>query len=426
LLGNPALASIGTRLALGAFPILFVLMLRWTWGKHAFDLASAAINWSTYLNVLLLSGFTLVPPAVARLRLRCSASAIEFGHDVVDRQSVRDHVKLGRWLLALGVVSITILAMTVNRTFGALAAEHGDALRWWFLLFAALALSQIPLALWLGVAQAVGRYGTALVLIAMPRAGGLLLLPCAAAAGFDPGFAIALALALPLAGQALLGVIARRALRDIDPSSLNGAAKVRRVLPSNLVAGLVVLVGTLVTILPVTLVGHALPDEVGTAHVIVSLANALGGVVVAAYFPISLTLGRRLSEPGGLMRYCLRIARGVFVLSLTALLTVAGTALVCVGLSSVCHPAVLWTTSLVLAGVGLRLGVLGTQHVAIYQRQPQLNLLSATMEALGALTIMLLLMPQLGLPALGWGLLAGGALRFVLALSIEVKWLRSS
>lgn len=423
LRNSPALASMATRLALGVFPVLLVLLLRWTWGKQVFDLAAAAINWSAYLNVLLLSGFALVPPAVARLRAAAGGDAAVLADD---RHAVRDHVAFGRWLLAFGVLATAVLALTVDRTFAVLAAEHGDTLRWWFLLFAVLALSQIPLSLWLGVAQAAGRYRAALVLTALPRAGALLLLPAAAAAGIGPGPAIALALALVLAGQALLGTAARRALREIDADALAGAVEPQRVLRSNLSAGLVVLVGTLVTILPVTVIGRAAPDQVGAAHVIASLANALGGLVVAAYFPTSLTLSQQLRESNGLTRYCLRIARGVLLLSLAALLALAAAGALCLGLSDVCHPIVLWTAGLVIAGAGLRLGALGTQHVALYQRRPQLSLMSATMEGLAALATLLLLLPRLGLAALGWALFVGGALRFGLALSLERRWLSSS
>jgi hypothetical protein len=52
----------GTRLALSAYPLVFVLLFGWVYGKDAFDTAAAANNWANYLNVLLLSGFVLVPP----------------------------------------------------------------------------------------------------------------------------------------------------------------------------------------------------------------------------------------------------------------------------------------------------------------------------------------------------------------------------
>src|SRR5512137_908363 len=99
LLRSHALASIATRVVLGGFPILFVLALRWTWGKETFDLAAAAINWSMYLNVLLLSGFAMVPPAVARL--------VSGDGDVARREkdlhAIGDHIVLSRWLVAIGV-----------------------------------------------------------------------------------------------------------------------------------------------------------------------------------------------------------------------------------------------------------------------------------------------------------------------------------
>ena len=415
-MGGPALFSSVTRLALGAFPVLLVLALRAGYDKAAFDLAAAAVNVAAYLNVLLLSGFALVPPALARLR--------SGGHaDETDRRAVRDHVALARWLTAIGAIGVAILWGVIADIFPELAAADGDALRGWFLMFGALGLSQVSMTLWLGVAQASGSYLTGLSCTAVPRGLALLLVPFASTMGARPGVAIGLAVAVVIFGHLLLAHRARQGLLNIDRGALEGEASAWRVLPKNLNAGLIGLVGMLVTILPVTLVGRATPGQVGVAQVIVGLANALGGVVVAAYFPLSLTLAQRLREPGELTRYCLTIARSVGLLVLVALLVVATTGVLCVGLITACSPVVLWTTALVLAGAGLRLGALGTQHIALYQQRPHLNLISATAEAVTALAVLLLLLPRLGLPALGWALLTGGALRVGIAFGLERHWL---
>jgi len=413
--GEALLSSI-TRLALGAFPVLLVLVVRAGYGSDAFNLAAAATNGAAYLSLLLLSGFALVPPAVARLRAEGVA-------DDTDRRMVRDHVALARWLIAAGLIVTATLWVVIDDIFPELATLDAHALRTWFLIFATLGLSQIGMTLWLGVAQACGRYWLGLLCTALPRGLALVVVVCASLLGVDPGQAIGTAVMLVISGHLLLSRRARQALLMIDQDALKGDASPWHVLPNNLSAGLIGVVGMLVTILPVTLVGRASPSQVGVAQVIVGLANALGGVVVAFYFPLSLTLAQRLREPGGLTNYCLKVARGVGLLVLIALLTVAAIGGSCDGLLAACHPAVLWTTALVLAGAGLRLGSLGTQHIALYQRRPHLNLVSATAEALAALAILLVLLPSLGLPALGWALLAGGALRFGLALGLERRWL---
>jgi hypothetical protein len=418
--GGPALASIVTRLAIGGFPVLFVAVLRASHGKEPFDLAAAAINWSSYLNVLLLSGFALVPPAVARLR---DARAARRAPDRADVDCVRDHRALGRWLMAVGLAAALVLGMTVEYTFDALAARHGAQLVLWFGMFALLALSQLPLTLWLGVAQAADRYRTALLTTTLPRAAALAVLPAAAALGVGAGPAIAAALLTVLAGQALLSMLAWRELHALGAAAGAGA-DARRVLSANALAGLVVLVGTLVTIAPVTVVGRHAPDQVGAAHLIVGLANAMGGVVVAAYFPRSLRLTQWLREPGGLTRYCLLIAGGVGALTVAALATVAVSASVCFSIVGMCQQDKMLTLALVLAGAGLRLGALGTQHAAMYLRKPHFNLLSAGLEAVGAMSSLFLLLPSLGLVAVGWALLIGGFLRLACSLLIERAWLR--
>jgi len=423
LVRSNALTSIATRVAIGVFPILFVLMLRWTWGKQTFDLAAAAINWSMYLNVLLLSGFAMVPPAVARLRRGGDTDSSIAQEDL---HAVADHIALSRWLLLVGVFAALVLNSTIDGTFGELSRRHGQELNWWFLMFAAFALAQIPMTLWLGVVQGLGQYGRALVLAALPRAAALLILPLGFAAGFTSGPVIAIALLVVLSGQAFIGSGARQVLKRMDRRILDAPSNVARVLPANLSAGLVVLVGAGVTIIPVTLVGRWLPEQVGTAHVIVGLANAMAGVVVAALFPASLMLREHLGRPGGIRAYCCRIGSQAGLLTLAAAGSMAGAGLVCTQVWAGCHPVTVATASMVLAGAGLRLGALGTQHVALYRSRPQLNLVSAIAEAALALVLLVALLPDLGLVALGFALLAGGMARLAVSLSIERRWLEEA
>lgn len=422
LLRSHALASIVTRVALGGFPILFVLALRWTWGKETFDLAAAAINWSMYLNVFLLSGFAMVPPAVARLARGEDAG----GSRASDLHAVGDHVVLSRWLVGVGVVVAVVLALTVDRTFQELARMHKAELRWWFLMFAAVALAQIPMTLWLGVAQGLGQYGRVLALTALPRVAALVLLPVGFALGISAGPIVAVALLVVLCGQFLIGASARRDLNLLDARILRSKGVVRRVLRSNLNAGLVVLVGTAVTIVPVTLVGRWIPDQVGLALVIIGMANAVAGVLVAAFFPMSLLLEEKLRRPGGVTSYCLRVAGGVAVLTFVGVFVFMVGGLICNGLGGPCPTIAIYTASAVLAGVGLRLGALGTQHIAVYKRRPQLNLMSAGAEAAVALFILVSLLPSAGLIAVGVALLFGGISRLALSLSIERRWLQDT
>jgi hypothetical protein len=150
------------------------------------------------------------------------------------------------------------------------------------------ALSQIPMTLWLGVSQGAARYRTAFAFIALPRAGALLLLPAASAMGLHSGAAIGFSLLSVVVGQVLLGVAARRTLRDIDPQIFVGPTDVRGVLFSNLNAGLVSLVGSLVSIVPVTLVGRLAPSQVGAAQVIVGISKHLERWSSLATFRLAL------------------------------------------------------------------------------------------------------------------------------------------
>jgi len=296
LVRSNALTSIATRVAIGVFPILFVLMLRWTWGKQTFDLAAAAINWSMYLNVLLLSGFAMVPrrsPASAEAATRTRPFAQE------DLHAVADHIALSRWLLLVGVFAALVLNSTIDGTFGELSRRHGQELNWWFLMFAAFALAQIPMTLWLRRGARPGSVWTGACACRLASRGRAA----------DPAVGVRGWLYVwsshrhcvarrPLR-QAFIGSGARQVLKRMDRRILDAPSNVARVLPANLSAGLVVLVGAGVTIIPVTLVGRWLPEQVGTAHVIVGLANAMAGVVVAALFPASLMLREHLGRPGG-------------------------------------------------------------------------------------------------------------------------------
>lgn len=407
-------SSIGTRLALGAYPLAFMLVFGWGYGKDAFDTAAAANNWANYLNVLLLSGFVLVPPAVARLRAQATAT---------DRDFVRDHVALARGLLLAGVVVAVALWATVDRSFPAIAQRAGASLGTWYALFAVLALTQIPATLWLGIAQAAGDYRAALTWIAGPRLLALLVLAVGARAGVEPTWMIGASVALVVAGQAALIAGARRALRTLDASVFAQPGRSAHVLRQNLGAGAIALVGMVVTILPVTIVGRLVPGEVGHAHVIVTLSNAVGAVIVAAFFPLSLTLAERAREPRGLWRHCLRVARRV------ALLTVAMIAAgwivypACGLVTDACTVPLFAAGSLVIAGAGLRLASLGAYHVAVFRGHPLYSLTSASVEALAVAGLTAALTGTWMLFALGAAFVAGGGLRLLIALTIEARWL---
>lgn len=409
------LASIGTRLAIGAFPLAFVLVFGWAYGRQAFDVAAAAANWANYLNVLLLSGFVLVPPAIARLRGTAERNS--------ERLIVRDHVALMRWLLVAGAVAAVPSWFLIGWAFPQLAVRSGDWLKSWYPLLALLALSQIPLALWLGVAQAAGQYGTALAWVALPRVLALTAMGYSAQAGAGPTLAMALAVGVVLAGQSMLVRSARQALAALDPESLRGTGRAADVLVPNLSAGAIGLVGTLVTIVPVTIVGHVVPDEVGNAHVLVTLSNAMGAVIVAAFFPLSLTLVQRAREPGGLRQHSFRVAAGV---ALITLLTISAAWLlfpVCAWISRACTGELLMVGSLVVLGAGLRLGSLGAYHAIVYVARPHFALPSAFLEAAAVVLLTVWLVPSFLLLALGVAFVVGGAVRLAFALTVELRLL---
>jgi len=408
-------ASIATRLAIGAYPLAFVLAFGWVYGKQAFDTAAAANNWANYLNILLLSGFVVVPPAVARLR------GVDRRAD--DLQLVRDHIALTRALLLLGAFVAIALWASAQRAFPALAATQGSSLSTWCALFAILVLAQVPLTLWLGIAQAAGKYRTALAWVVAPRAIALVVLVVAGTLGAGPTSTLGAAVTIVVAGQYVLARSARTALRAIDQSAIEQSGQARRVLAQNLSAGAIGLVGTLVTIVPVTLVGRLLPGEVGHAHVIVTLSNAIGAVIVAAFFPLSLTLAQRAREPGGLWRHCLRVARGVGLASI-ALIAAGWIAYpICAGLSSACSADAFAVGSLVVLGAGLRLATLGAYHAAVYQGHPHYSLLSASAEAIAVVGLTWWALGTWMLYALGVAFVVGGCLRLLIALAIEMRWL---
>lgn len=412
---SQVLASIGTRLALGAYPLLFVLVFGWAFGKEAFDTAAAANNWANYLNVLLLSGFVLVPPAVARLR----------GPEARDEERVfvRDHVALGRVLLLAGVATAAVLWLTIDRSFPVLAQRAGTTLGTWFLLFALLGLAQVPATLWLGVAQACGGYRAAFVWVVLPRVAALVAVAAGAAAGAGATAMLATAVALVVAGQWALAHAGRRALDEVDAAVLARSGQATRVLAKNVSAGAIALVGMLVTIVPVTIVGRLLPEEVGHAHVIVSLSNAVGAFIVAAFFPLSLTLAARAREPRGLWRHCVRVARGVGLMTL-AMIAVGWLVFpVCAELTGACTRPVFVVGTLVVVGAGLRLASLGAYHAAVYQGHPLYSLTSASAEAIAVTGVTWLAIGPWMLYALGVAFVVGGALRLAIAFTVEARWL---
>jgi hypothetical protein len=157
---------------------------------------------------------------------------------------------------------------------------------------------------------------------------------------------LASAVALVVAGQCVLVRVGSNALEEIAPTILAQRGRAARVMKKNISAGAIALVSMLVTIVPVTIVGRLLPEEVGHAHVIVTLSNAVGAVIVGAFFPLSLTLAERASAAGGLWQHSLRVARGV-------------------AWSSACTTSLYAVGTLVIFGAGLRLGSLGAYHAAV-------------------------------------------------------------
>lgn len=408
-------ASVGTRLAIGAYPLAFVFVFGWTYGKQALDVAAAAINWASYLNLLLLSGFLLVPPAVSRLRVS--------GANTADIALLRDHLALERILLLAGLAVALVLWATIPVAFPALAEQASQPLATWYALFAVLALSQIPLTLWLGIAQAAERFGSALVLVAVPRALalGILVLGDVAAAG--PTAVLIASIATILIGQFLLVIVARRSLDDIDPALLRGRGRARNVLAKNLSGGLVVLVGSMVTLVPVTLVGRLLPEEVGHAYAIVALSNAVGAVIVATFFPISLTLAERLREVNGLLRYCVRIARNVALITLGLLVLGSLGYWVCSVLFREFEQGIFGVAVLAVVGAGLRLAALGVYHAAAHVGHPHYALPSVAAEAIAVVALTWLQLDTWRLYALGVAFVVGGVLRLVIAFSYETRLL---
>jgi O-antigen/teichoic acid export membrane protein len=411
------LVSIATRFAIGIYPLVFVLVFGWAYGKQAFDAAAAANNWANYLNVLLLSGFALVPPSVARLRRSPSNAA--------DASVVRDHVALGTRLLLLGVVAAVGLWLTIALAFPALAESSGASLRSWYVPFAVLALAQLPMTLWLGVAQAAGKYGAAFVWIVGPRAISLLVLVFGTLAGLGATAILSTAVVIVIAGQMFLAHAAKHALQQIDPRVLSEPGRARRVAMSNVSAGALALLAMLVTIVPVTIIGRYLPQEVGHAQVMVMLSNGIGAVIVAAFFPLSLKLGED-DNPDHLRRHSVRVASGVAFITL-ALVGAAWLMFpICEWLSNRCTTSIFGVGTLVVLGAGMRLGALGPYHAALYRGRPHNALLSATVEAAAVVAITWWFLDSWMLYALGIAFVIGGALRSLIALLLETKLLAST
>jgi hypothetical protein len=409
------LASIGTRLAVGAYPLAFLLLFGWAYGKQAFDTASAASNWANYLSLLLLSGFILVPPAVARLR------AVD--RHPQDAAIVRDHVALERILLLVGVVAAVLLWATIELAFPVLAQQSGKLLNAWNALFAILALAQIPATLWLGVAQAAAKFRPAFILLALPRVAALVVLVVGAGAGASPTSMLVASILIIIGGQWALARTARLALHEIDAEILRERGRAVNVLAKNVSAGTVSLVGSMVTMVPVTLVGRLVPDEVGYAHAIVALSNAVGAVIVAAFFPVSLTLGARIKENADVWRYCLHIARGVALIT-ASLVAVAWLAYpMCNKISAACSASIFAVGSLVVCGAGLRLASLGVYHVAAFKGHPLYALPSVAAEAIAVVGFVWLLLSSWMLYALGIAFVIGGSFRLLIALGYERKLL---
>lgn len=410
-------ASVLTRLATGAFPLLFLLVFGWAYGRSSFNLASAAFNLSIYLNLLLLGGFVLVPPAVTRLRL----NPVGRGGDA-DLKFVADHIALCRNLLVIGAAAGAVLVLTSNLVFPAFSSDEAELLRIWCALLSVLALAQLPFTLWLGVAQALDEYLSPLLLVALPRVGALAVPVICASMGLSPTMAMGAAITVVLVGQVLLSRLARTRAEELAPALRRVRGKAGRVLRLNLSAASLGFVGAGVSILPVTLVGRFDPGSVGAANAMIAASNAIGSLVVAAYFPRSLTLPDRLLEQDGVKRYCHAIVRELrWMLLPIAVIFAVGW--ICDLVFPNCPAKEIGVLGLVLTGAALRLCALGSQHVALYVQRPHLSLFSATVESLVAVLLMWLLLPTFGLWALGVAILFGGLFRFGLAAAIEVRWL---
>jgi len=392
-----------------------MLAFGWAFGKDAFDTAAAASNWANYLGVLLLSGFVLVPPAVARLGLNSDSAD--------DRAVIRDHIALERVLLALGVLVALVLGLMVDRAFPSIASQAGGLLQLWFSLLAVLALTQIPMTLWLGVAQAAGGYVAALSMVVASRALALAVVAAAPIAGAGPTVALAASVAVVVVAQWLLMRMARATLERIAPGVLHQAGHPRSVLRKNLSAGIVVVVATLVTIVPVSIVGRVLPDEVGHAYAVVTLANAVVALIVAAFFPFSLTLAAQTRQPAALRRYCVKVASAALLIT-AGLIAIAWLAYpVCSALVPSCHAGLFMVGSLVVLGAGIRVGSLGPYHAGLYMGHPHYALLSVTAEGITVVALTWWLLGDWSLYALGAAFVAGGILRVAVAFMAELRLL---
>jgi hypothetical protein len=293
-------------------------------------------------------------------------------------------------------------------------------------LFAVLALAQIPATLWLGVVQAAGDFRRAFALVALPRLLALCFLVAGARAGASPTTVLVASVVVILIGQWLLARVGRLVLNALDPAILRQRGRPANVLAKNLSAGTVSLVGSMVTMVPVTLVGRLVPEEVGHAHAIVTLSNAVGAVIVATFFPLSLTIAERLKEENGLWRYCLRVARSVALI--TAVMVAVAWVIypACSALSTTCSPGLFAVGSLVVLGAGLRLASLGVYHVAAFKGHPLYALPSVTAEAIAVVGLAWLQLASWMLYALGAAFVIGGILRLMIALTYERKLLANS
>ncbi len=408
------IASVGTRVAIGAYPLVFIAAFGWVHGKVAFDAAAAAINWAAYLNVFLLSGFALVPPAVARLRADPSRAQPH-------AQALADHIALARWLLGAAAFAALLLWGMIDRAFPALSDAAEGRLAIWYPLFALLGIAQIPLTLWLGVAQATLNHWLAFGWLAGSRTASALAVVASGWAGLSATATIGVAVAIVVLAQIAFAKTARAAVLALDSGLPSLKGRVRNVLQANASAGLIALIGTVVTIVPVTLVGHVRPAEVGTAHVIVALSNAFGAFVVAAFLPLSLTLADQAASARTPKPYCRRVATAVA--ALTWLTIAFGWLLyaLCGAAAWRCGAGLFVVGTLVILGSGLRLAALGVYHVALFRGRPHVALLSATCEAAIVLGTMATLLEAMHLAALGVAFALGGAARAGVALTIELR-----
>jgi hypothetical protein len=95
----------------------------------------------------------------------------------------------------------------------------------------------------------------------------------------------------------------------------------------------------------------------------------------------------------------------------------------CGWISAACTADAFAVGSLVVFGAGLRLGALGAHHAGLYMGHPHYALMSAAAEAVAVVGLTWWLLGSWMLYALGAAFIVGGALRLLVAFTVELRWL---